>query len=59
MAGDSAGNFNAQEITKIQHKQRGSGGGGVKRNGSMSSDFRYFQLIYNVVVRDIFGLLLG
>ena len=46
MAGDSAGNFNAQEITKIQHKQRGSGGGGVKRNGSLSSDFRYFQLIY-------------
>ena len=43
MAGDSAGNFNAQEITKIQHKQRGSGGGGVKRNGSLSSDFRYFN----------------
>ena len=46
MAGDSAGNFNAQEIAKIQHKQRG--GGGVKRNGSLSSDYRYFQLIYNL-----------
>ena len=36
MANDSA-NFNTQEIAKIQQKQRGNG---VKRNGSLSSDYR-------------------
>ena len=51
MANDSA-NFNTQEIAKIQQKQRGNG---VKRNGSLSSDYRLERVlkIHVVVVRNL------